>query len=47
VQLGAEQDAVSAREKLSHYTAEMIAIKAKVKMFDKNGHTSFFLHVIV
>jgi hypothetical protein len=31
VQLGEKQDAVSAREKLSHYTDKMIATKAKGK----------------
>jgi hypothetical protein len=42
VQLGEKQDVVSARDKLSHYRAEMIATKAEGKNYDKNGHTSLF-----
>jgi hypothetical protein len=45
VQLGEKQDAVSAREKLSHYTAKMIASKAKAKMYHKNCRSSFLTFV--
>jgi hypothetical protein len=37
VQLGEELDSISARDQLIYYTAEMIATKAKSKMYDKNG----------
>jgi dsDNA-specific endonuclease/ATPase MutS2 len=40
VQLEEKQDTVSAREKLSHYTAKMIGSKAKANMYHKNGHSS-------
>jgi hypothetical protein len=42
VQLGEKQDAASAREKLIHDTAEMIATKLKAKMYHKNCHTFLF-----